>query len=189
MLRKRHGLKSFVETGTGDGLGVAIALQAGFEAVHSVEIVSELVLAARKRFAHEPAVKIWAGDSRQVLELILRELSGEPALFWLDAHFPGADYGLGSYDAETNVGRRLPLEEEVELIAKARPDCRDIVFIDDARIYQPGPYGGGNLPDDWPPLKGLKRSLDFVRNAYSKTHGIVVDYAQQGYVMVVPRSA
>lgn len=187
VMRKRHGLVSFVETGTGAGAAVLQAVKAGFTAIHSVEVVDELVEAARRQFQKVPSVKIWRGASREVLPLILKELPAGPALFWLDAHFPGADYGIGAYDAEQDLARRLPLEEEIAIIRRQREGQRDILLIDDARIYQPGPYSGGDLPADWPPLKGVKRSLDFVREAYSRTHGIVVDYAQQGYVMVCPR--
>lgn len=189
VMRKRHGLVSFVETGTGAGAGVLQAVKAGFGAIHSVEVVDELVEAARRQFQKVPAVKIWRGASSGVLPLILKELPEGPALFWLDAHFPGADYGLGEYEGEKDLARRLPLEEEVAIIRRHREGQRDILLIDDARIYQPGPYGAGDLPADWPPLAGVKRSLDFVREAYSRTHGVVVDYAQQGYVMVVPHAA
>jgi hypothetical protein len=111
------------------------------------------------------------------------------ALFWLDAHFPGAHGGGQDYTAEPSVIVRLPAALEVDLIRKARPAERDVLLIDDARIYQPGPYDAGNLPDDWPPLAGIERSLRFVRDAYGATHGIVIDYADQGYVMVCPHPA
>jgi hypothetical protein len=185
MMRKRHGLVSFVETGTGDGAAVAQALTSGFLVVHSVEIMDELVEAARRKFK-DTCAKIWRGDSRTVLPYVLRELPEGPTLFWLDAHFPGADYGMGDYADEQEVAKRLPLADEIALIHKHRPAARDVLLIDDARIYQPGPYSGGQLPPDWPPLRGVTRSLDFVRDAYRATHGVVVDYAQQGYVMVVP---
>lgn len=186
-LRKRQKLAAFVETGTGDGAGVMQAVMAGFPVIHSIEIMVELVAAARKKFAAHPGVRIHQGDSRVALPAILGALPRQPTLFWLDAHFPGADYGLGSYEGEANLGRRLPLAEEVALIAKERAGLADVVLIDDARIYQPGPYGAGNLPEDWPPLRGVRRSLDFVREAFAATHGVVVDYAGQGYVMVTPR--
>ena len=121
--------------------------------------------------------------------MILGELPAEPCLFWLDAHFPGAHHGA-DYAAEKDVSLRLPLDEEVRMIRAARPDARDVLLIDDARIYQPGPYSGGDLSDDWEPLKGIDRSprrLDFIRALYGQTHGMIVDYADQGYVMVFPR--
>ena len=187
-LVERHGVVSFVETGTarGDSLACAAAVSR-LTALHSIEIVPELVTAAKQRFKDDPRVCIWAGNSAEWLPAILASLPPGPCLFWLDAHFPGAHTGA-DYAAEADVQRRLPLEAEVAAIAAARPGAGDVLLLDDARIYQPGPYPAGNLPDDWPPLAGCTRSLEFVRKAYGATHGVVVDYADQGYVMVVPRA-
>ena len=184
---KRFGLKSFVETGTAKGDSLAVAAQFPFKALHSIEIVPELVTAARQRFGDDKRVEIWKGDSVDVMPMVLRELPAAPCLFWLDAHFPGAHTGA-DYAAEANVSRRLPLEAEVMLIARSRHGMGDVLLIDDARIYQPGPYAHGDIPADWPPLAGVRRSLDFVREAYGGTHGVVIDYAHEGYVMVAPRA-
>ena len=187
-IRESHGLKSFVETGTGEGAAVRQALLSGFKSIHSIELVPELAAAARAKFSRHPEVHIHCGESAELLTGILKQLPEGPALFWLDAHFPGADYGMGEYEGDPDVGRRLPLAREVEVIKAARKGERDVILIDDARIYQPGPYGSGNLPDNWPPLAGLKRSLDFVKGAFAATHGIVIDYRDQGYVMVTPHA-
>lgn len=184
-----HGLRHFVETGTAQGDGLAMAAQVPeFGTLHSIEIVPELVRAAEARFASDTRINIWHGDSCEMLGRILDILPAEPTLFWLDAHFPGAHSGA-DYAAEPDLKRRLPLEAEVNLIRKVRGGTRDLLLIDDARIYQPGPYGAGDLPADWPPLKGVERSIEFVRKAYGKTHGVVIDYSDQGYCMVVPKPA
>lgn len=186
-MRKIYGLKSFVETGTGEGMGVRLAVAAGFERIYSIECVHSLAVDVAAKFAHVPSVHIHSGQSVELLPGIIDLMPPGPALFWLDAHFPGADHAGAEYDAEQDVDRRLPLEREVELISRLREGCRDLVFIDDARIYQPGPYGAGDLPLDWAGLRGVERKgLDFVRNAFGRTHGVVVDYADQGYVMVSP---
>ena len=186
-LAEMHGLKHFVETGTAQGHSLALAATVKeFASLHSVEIMPDLVAAARMRFGADARIQIWEGDSRHCLPMILRDLPDEPTLFWLDAHFPGAHSGA-EYDAEPDAKKRLPLEDEIAAIRKARGNTGDVLLIDDARIYQPGPYGAGDLPADWPPLQGVERSLDFVRKAYGATHGVVVDFADQGYVMVVPR--
>jgi hypothetical protein len=187
-IRALHHIKSFVETGTAGGDGVEQARLANFEEIHSVEIVPELVAAARFRFAAYPSIQIWEGSSARCLPMILRDLSPAPCLFWLDAHFPGAHHGA-DYSAEKDAGVRLPLEDEIGMIRTARPDSRDVLLIDDARIYQPGPYSAGDLPPDWPPVQNIGRGpkrLDFVRELYGSTHGVVTDYADQGYVMVFP---
>jgi len=186
-MARLHSIQHFVETGTAQGDGLAIAAQVKeLKSLHSIEIIPELAASAKARFASDKRIKVWQGNSVDVMEKILNKLPADPCLFWLDAHFPGAHTGA-DYAAEEDAHKRLPLVDEVELIANVRVGIRDILLIDDARIYQPGPYGDGDLPADWPPLKGVDRSLDFVRQAFSATHGVVVDYADQGYVMVVPR--
>jgi len=184
-----HGVKHFVETGTAQGESLAMARDVKeFRSLHSVEIVPDLVTASKMRFAPDARIQIWEGDSRSCLPMILRELpADEPVLFWLDAHFPGAHSGA-EYDAEADVKTRLPLEDEIDLIRQARGKARDILLIDDARIYINDPSQSANLPDDFPGLQGIKREgIGFIRKAYGSTHGVVVDYADQWYCMVVPK--
>lgn len=188
-IRVLHGLRSFVETGTAQGEGVEQARLAGFNPIHSIEVVPEIAQSAQARFRGHDQIQIWEGKSTYCLSMILKELPPEPCLFWLDAHFPGAHHGA-DYNAEQDASVRLPLDDEIHMIHSARPNCRDVMLIDDARIYVPGPYGGGDLPEDWPPLKGVNRGphrLDFIRDLYGSTHGMIVDYAHQGTVMLFPR--
>lgn len=192
-VRALHGLRGFVETGTATGDGAEQALMAGFDPVHTIEIVPEIAAAARFRFKSHPSVHVWDGSSAFCLPMILKELPAEPCLFWLDAHFPGGQHGAG-YSVEPDMDLRLPLENEIRLIREARPDARDVLLIDDARIYVQSPYFSSAdkytkpmADGTWPGLKGVRRSLDFLRDLYGNTHGMVVDYADQGYVMVFPR--
>jgi hypothetical protein len=181
-LRRQHHLAHFVETGTADGDGTAFASGFGFETLTTIEIMPALAANARSRFSADPRVLVLEGDTSEVLEEVCRNTDG-PALFWLDAHFPGAHHGA-DYAAVENVATRLPLEREIEAIAKRRQ--RDVVIIDDARIYIDGPFDNGNLPPDWPPLRGVTRSLDFIRKAFAGTHNVAIDYADEGYVLVSP---
>ena len=185
-LRRYHCLVNYVETGAGDGAGCQYAILSGYKHAYLCEIEPKLCTVLRARYEDMP-VKVYEGHSGEQLEKALQDMSKDPSLFWLDAHFPGAEYGLQKYGAEKNAEVRLPLQVEVELISKYRAGIPDVVLIDDARIYQPGPYGLGEIPPDWKPLEGVERSLDFVRDSFSKTHGIVTDYADTGYVMVCPR--
>lgn len=192
-LAQVHRLSHFVETGTAQGDSLALACQVkAFKQLHSIEIMPELVKAAQARFASDPRVQVWEGDSVTCLAMVLRDLPPEPALFWLDAHFPGAhtaEQTVAAYELEQDIKRRLPLADEIALIRQARDGIRDVLLIDDARIYQPGSYSGGDLPPDWPPLKCIQRDgIGFIRAAFGKTHGVVVDFSDQGYVMVVPRA-
>jgi hypothetical protein len=187
-VRRHYGCVSFVETGTGSGHSLEYATGCGFKSIHSIEIVVHLAEAARFRFSADKRVEVWRGETSEALPKVLKGLSNLPCLFWLDAHFPnGADYGLGEYGADDDLEARFPLEREIELIKAARPDCKDVILIDDARMYVDGNFSAGALPKDWPPLRGLNRNIDFIRKAFAATHGIVVDHADHGYIMVCPR--
>src|SRR5271155_4716469 len=91
-LQKSLGLPVFIETGTGNGDSLAHAAEAAFDKLFSIEISPVACKAAERRFAHDARVEIIGADSIAGLTRILTELesTGQLALFWLDAHFPGA---------------------------------------------------------------------------------------------------
>src|ERR1700733_5491962 len=98
---ERYSLKTLVETGTYYGEMVA-AQKRRFERIYSIEFAPELAERAKKKFAGEPHIKIFCGDSRAILPEVLAELSA-PALFWLD-------------DAPGLTGRnRIPSVGEIKL--------------------------------------------------------------------------
>jgi hypothetical protein len=57
-------------------------------------------------------------------------------LFFLDAHFPGADAGLKDYDSEKDYNVNLPLAEELKLISTGRKDYADVIIVDDMRLFE-----------------------------------------------------
>jgi hypothetical protein len=86
---KNYGMgKTFIETGTYLGDTVQLALDAGFEYIHTIEVDQEMYDKCRARFQHNPKVKLWLGDSVDLIPKIVEELK-EPATFWLDAHASG----------------------------------------------------------------------------------------------------
>lgn len=123
------------------------------------------------------------GNSVSVLFKELPLLQGN-CIFWLDAHFPGAEEGISRYDAETNEDRRLPLEKEIEIIRTRRSYFKDILIIDDLRIYEEGPFENGNAPEDTLP-KG-DRSIGFVTRHFGATHHISRLYRDEGYLILTP---
>ena len=176
----------FVETGTWKGDAVAYALQTNFSKIISVEIVADLAATAKRRFEFDKNVRIIKGDSVSVLSKELPLLQGN-CIFWLDAHFPGADEGLLGYEAENNEDRRLPLEKEIEIISLSRPDFKDVLIIDDLRIYEDGPYDNGNAPADT--LPRTSRNIDFIFHHFNATHHISRLYRDEGYIILTPISA
>lgn len=171
------------ETGTYLGEGVAHALQASFTRIFSVEIVSEIAARATSRFAYDEKVTIIEGNSVTALEMILPSITGN-CLFWLDAHFPGADAGLEGYDAIPEEEIRLPLEQELTVIHRLRQHFRDVIIVDDLRVYEDGPFENGAAPADTLPRNS--RNLEFVHRLFGATHIQLKSYKNEGYLLLVP---
>ena len=60
---------------------------------------------------------------------------------------------------------------------------KDIIVIDDIRIYKDGPFENGNFENK--ALHGGD-SLDFVYELLDETHIIVESYLQEGYLICFP---
>ena len=190
-LAARHGLLHFVETGTGRGDGLAHAARFGFRTLRSCESVPALATAAVSAFASDRRVTIHVGNSLEFLRFVLCEdiPADEPVLFWLDAHFPGADYGIGTYGSEPDENVRLPLPSELAEIAARRPQARDVILVDDLRIWQDGPYGSGNLPANVRPWCPKARDSSFFLRLMGAEYDVKFDYGDEGYVVLTPREA
>lgn len=189
----RFHFRHFVETGTGNGDGLAFAASFPFFAtLQSCEIEDTLVSAADLRFAHDTRVNIYRGKSETFLGNGRKTAllpGADPALFWLDAHFPGADYGLAAYDKYAMVPTvpvMLPLQNELAVIASLKRP-KDVILIDDLRIYVDGPFGSGNLPADLRPLCPRRRSIDFVHKIMGETHDVHTFFEHEGYIMLTPK--
>ncbi len=107
----------FVETGTFDGHGIDLALAAGFERVFSVELDRRLYEAACIRYASDARVKLYYGNSPDVLPEML-SAAGGPATIWLDAH----------------SGISTPLPDELEAIL-ATGFSGHSILIDDVDLF------------------------------------------------------
>jgi hypothetical protein len=125
-LEKFGNGKIFVETGTYLGDTVKLALEFGYEMVHSVELDAGLYERAVEMFKDNPKVKIWQGDSAEQLANIINEIGDQPATFWLDAHASG--HLVGGKSGGT------PVVDELKAIA-ASPCKNHTIFIDDRRLF------------------------------------------------------
>ncbi len=176
-----------VETGTGAGDGLKFAARhKGFERLYSCEI--EPVLYEKVKHLESSRIHIMNCKSDEFLQTLAAMLEPDDiCLFWLDAHFPGADFGLKSYEAEANIDTRLPLKSELKVLKSQRDLSRDVLIIDDLRIYEKGPFGAGNVPERY--LPAIPRNLDWeeVQNMFSGSHAAVRDYRHEGYFILVPK--
>jgi hypothetical protein len=104
----------------------------GRRSLHPIELDPALHERARTVFAGIGGIELLLGDSGALIRQVLERLD-EPALFWLDAHYPGAGTGRGAEDS--------PILHELAAILghKVR---EHIVIIDDARDFT----GSGGYP-------------------------------------------
>jgi hypothetical protein len=107
----------FIETGSCDGDGIQLAIDAGFKTIYSIELAPEHYNHCVERFKHNPNVNLIFGDSRIVLSDLLSNIN-EPITFWLDAHY-----------YEDSV---CALLQEIEAIDR-HPIKTHILMIDDIR--------------------------------------------------------
>lgn len=121
---------AFIETGTylGDTVETAMKYDT-YDFIHSIEIEPTFYKNAVEKFKNDHRVKIWHGDSPDVIrDNIAKELKNA-STFWLDAHrsmvlkTPGSDkYG------------KCPLLHEIDAIAESKIKNHTII-IDDVRLF------------------------------------------------------
>ena len=148
-LIKQYRLSTYIETGTGAGVSLQHALLFPFDELFSIEMDPQLYEPARTKF-NSKNVSIKLGKSKDQLPEILGSKIKDNILFFLDAHFPEADFGSGcdkeryARSIQTYAGDALPLKNELEIIKKFRINKPDVIIIDDLRIYEDGNFEDGN---------------------------------------------
>lgn len=183
-------IKTFIETGTGSGDAVRVMLSYAPDLeIHTIEIFEPIYMSNLPKFERNRNVHLHFGQSSTVLPTILPTLA-HPTLFWLDAHYPGADYGYRRYNDEQNKDIRLPLQQELETICANKDITQDVFVMDDLRIYEDGPYQNGNLEV----AIGFNRAqagddnINFIYPLFESTHHIIKSYKREGFILAFPKS-
>ena len=179
-------LQTFIETGTARGDSLAYAAERP-EFLHLLSCDIEPLLAAGAccRFSEDPRVIISRCDSGLFMQMVAR-LDLPPALIWLDAHYPGADCGIRGYDGnDIPETVRLPLGRELEQIRKHRHG-RDVILIDDLRIYEIGEWEDGPLPEGTPGTP-TEHGANWMRELFAETHRAYTITRDQGYLLLLPK--
>ena len=180
-----YDIKNFVETGTGQAEVVQTVVEADDTLnVHTIEVIPEIYDKNKINFSYLKDVNWHLGTSFDILPEILPDLKGT-TLFWMDAHFPGADFGLSSYGDGKDDDKRLPLKKELETIVENRDVTNDVFVIDDLRIYEDGPFGDGNWEDR---EKYGGDGIEFIEELFDETHYVVKSYNAQGSILLFPVS-
>lgn len=184
----KHKLTTFIETGTGAGDGLRHALKYNFKQFYSIEIMKILYDKLILEFT-DPRVKLINSSSLDGLARTLADEIYTPCLFWMDAHFPGADFHIDgySYHDELDKSIKLPLEEELKFISQNRPENRDVFIIDDLNLYEDGCYECGNIRED---LKYMREKynlngIDFIKKLFP-THKLSKIARHQGFIILEP---
>lgn len=195
-LIEKYNLEYFFETGTLRGEGVEYALKSNFKKIFSVEIVEKTFNEAVEKFKDNKKVKIIHGDSSKIMDSIVSQLPGN-TLFWLDAHFPGADIGITTYRSclDIDYNTRLPLETELKAIASRVKEFKDVIIADDLWLFKDGTYGAGTV-DEHCAAHGHNvtklelaegKDLTFASKLFNKTHNIKEFLPDQGYMVIMPK--
>ena len=178
-----YDIKNFIETGTGQAEVVQTVVEADETLnIHTIEVIPEIYDKNKINFSYLKDVNWHLGTSFDILPQILPNLKGV-ALFWMDAHFPGADFGLSSYGDEKDDDKRLPLKKELETIVENRDTTNDVFVIDDLRIYEDGPFESGNWDER---SKYGGDGIEFIEKLFDETHYIVRSYNAQGSIILFP---
>jgi len=178
-----YDIKNFVETGTGQAEVVRSVYEANEDLnIHTIEVVEEIFDQNKIKFSYLKDVSWHLGTSFKILPEILPTFEGN-TLFWMDAHFPGADFGLSSYGDEKDMDKRLPLKRELESIVQSRDVKNDVFVIDDLRIYEDGPFETGNWDER---TKYGGDGIGFIEDIFEDTHYIGRSYNAQGSVILFP---
>lgn len=166
--------RTIIETGTFEGETVRLLQEYGkFDNILSIEIHEGLYLAAYNNFKNDPRVKLYLGDSIDVLRKIVPHLT-EASTFWLDAHASGP-YKGGTYPS--------PLIQELQIIAnmkatemtissvagftqkkgEANPWRTDhTIFIDDRRLMGSQEWGGVKETEVLETLKAINPNYNIL---------------------------
>jgi hypothetical protein len=82
----------------------------------------------------------------------------------------------------------MPLLAELELIRKYRLGARrDVLILDDARLFFDGPFSAGVLPDAYKPLvPKYMAGVDWIKEMWGETHLLKIDRRDEGYLMLIP---
>lgn len=174
-LKEKYNSTVFIETGCFRGNSLEYALNIDYQKYFSCDIDQEMVNYCNAIFNNE-SLRIDLNNSVNFLKNILPELdSHNSIMFYLDAHLPEHDKSSGKILTDNVLN--FPLEEELTIINNLRSNKKDVIIIDDLRIYEDGPFTGGN----WSERHRFNLNLDFL-NKYN--YKIEKFYQQEGYILL-----
>lgn len=193
---KKYNVEYYFETGTGQGECLDHALKYPFQEYYTVDIDEEMVeLSYNKLKNRNKNINFYVGKSTDILDEYVPQLPKDKSvLFFLDAHFPGADFQKCTYEESIRTHKKdaFPLEEEVDIILKHRDVSNDVFIIDDLILYEEGNYDHLKKASAWE-YGWLQDELDIQTNSkflyekFETTHSFKKDLRDQGYLIITPK--
>lgn len=178
----KYNLKTFVETGTGEGDSLFYAAKHSFEHCYSIELNNQLFKKTFKIF-NSDYISVLNGSSSQELRKLILQISNDPALFFLDAHFPSApDFGLGEYNDFEDEKDNIPIIDELYAIHQLRKDKKDVIIIDDLRLFKE--YPPNPLPKE---IKRMSGVFEACTSYFKKSHEFLEVQQDEGYLVLLPK--
>lgn len=182
-LIRNFNISNFVETGVGDGTSMQEVFNLNLvKNFYGIELDKNMCIKLENSELGNHVV-LYNGYSKDEIFPLLKALNDKPTLFWLDAHFPDSDYNGAPYDSEPDATKRIPLNVELEAICSERNILNDVIIIDDLRVYIDGPFESGSWP--FRVIAGAD-GYQFAKDLLSKTHIIIENYKDQGYILAFP---
>jgi len=181
----------YVETGTGIGVCLSHMLQYGFDRHYSIDIDEELILEAKEKFKNKN-VEFYNDFSHKALAKLVPTLPADKVvLFFLDAHFPDADFGKTTYEESIRTYKEdaFPLLNEIKTIKEYRDISKDCFIIDDWKLYDPDQayeFGGWEYKDLQDSL-GLKTCSSEILDLLRDTHDFGIKLNHQGFLFAIPQ--
>jgi|TARA_A100001391_G_C5013300_1_gene263803 hypothetical protein len=181
----------YVETGTGVGVCLSHMLQYGFDRYYSIDLDEELILKAKEKFKNKN-VEFYNDFSHKALAKLVPTLPTDKAVFFfLDAHFPDADFGKITYEESIKTYKEdaFPLLNEIKTIKEHRDISKDCFIIDDWSLYDTdqtyeyGDWKHKNLQDSL----GLKACSSDILENFEETHNFQLSLRHQGFLSVTPK--
>ena len=185
----------YFETGTGECVSLNYASKFDFKKLYSVDLDIELYNSAVDKFKLDNRVSLINNFSSKALEEFIPVIDkNTPILFFLDAHFPGADFHKTTYEQSIREYKEdaFPLEKEIRTILSLRDYKKDVFIIDDFVLYDKNNQyesirRGQVWQYDWLQEElNIKTNSDFIFELFDGTHTLEKDYRHQGYLIIKP---
>ena len=104
-------------------------------------------------------------------------------MFFLDAHFSSApDFNLGEYNDFEGDKLNIPIIEELDLIYQHRKSNKDVIIIDDLRLFKE--YPPNPLPKE---IKGCTGVIETCSQYFQKSHEFLEVQQDEGYMVLLPK--